>query len=64
MTTTTAGMAPAAAAMTTAAMLGESRSRNGHCRRQNARHQDEAPTLDAHDCLHNLSQGTIALGAL
>jgi hypothetical protein len=64
-TATPADVATAASTMTTtaapavttataaAAMLGDSRRRNGHCRCQYSRHQNEAPTLDAHDCLHN-----------
>jgi hypothetical protein len=73
-TATPADVATAASTMTTtaatpavtaaAAMLGDCGRRNGHCRCQYSRHQNEAPTLDAHDCLRNLSRETIALGAL
>jgi len=61
-TATPADVATAASTMTTtaatpavtaAAMLGDSGRRNGHCRCQYSRHQNEAPTLAAHDCLHN-----------
>jgi len=66
--TATAGVAstaPTPATMTTAAaMLSDGGRRHGHCRYQHTRRQEEAPTLDAHDCLRNLSRGTIALGAL
>jgi hypothetical protein len=67
-TTATAGVAstaPTPATMTTAAaMLGDGGHRHGHCRHQHTRRQEETPTLDAHDCLRNLSRGTIALGTL
>ena len=60
--TTTASTTPAVT--TSAAMLSDGGRRHGHCRYQHTRRQEEAPTLDAHDCLRNLSRGTIALGAL
>jgi hypothetical protein len=65
---TTAGVtstAPTTATMTAAAaMLSHGGRRHGHCRCQHTRRQEEVPTLDTHDCLRNLSRGTIALGAL
>jgi hypothetical protein len=64
MTTATAAAAAAAAMTTAAAMLSDGGRRHGHCRYQHTRRQEEAPTLDAHDCLRNLSRGTIALGTL
>ena len=60
MTAATACVASATPAVTpAAAMLGHGGARNGHCRYQHARRQEEAPTLDAHDYLRNLSRGTM-----
>jgi hypothetical protein len=63
---TTAGMTATTAAAVTAAaaMLGKSGRRDGQCRPQQTHCQNEAPTLDAHDCLRNLRRGTAALAAL
>jgi hypothetical protein len=52
-TAAAATAATAAVTTTAAAMLGDSGRRNGHCRCQHTHRQEEAPTLDAHDCLRN-----------
>jgi hypothetical protein len=58
-TPTTMSATTATAVTTAAAMLGHGGGRNGHCRYQHARRQEEAPTLDAHDYLRNLSRRTM-----
>jgi hypothetical protein len=52
-TTTSAASTTSAVTTATATVLGDSGRRNGHCRCQHTHRQEEAPTLDAHDCLRN-----------
>jgi len=64
MATTAASAATTTMAAATPTVLCNRRRRSAQRCRQNTRRYDEAPTVDAHDCLRNPTAASKAFGAL